>query len=71
MTPDTLPGVLARLSRAEKDIEHLQDFKADKDDVQRLTEEFKYLRSTLQWFMGVVAAALIAGTTLIIQLILG
>lgn len=61
-------GALARLARAEQDIRDIVEHKADKDDVERLAAEFKALRVTLQWFMGVISAALIAGMTLIIQL---
>lgn len=64
-------GILARVGRAELDIQRLVDGKADKDDVQRLAEEFKSLRHTLQWFMGIVATAVIAFFGLIIALIQG
>lgn len=60
-------GIEARLKRAEEDIKELRRYKADSDDVVRLTGEFKALRSTLQWFMGLVTVAIISGGTVIIQ----
>lgn len=64
-------GALARLERAERDIDKLDREKADSDDVQRLTEEFKSLRHTLQWFMGIVTAAVVAFAGLVVALIQG
>jgi hypothetical protein len=41
-------------------VEKLDEKKADVDDVNRLAEEFKSLRRTLQWFMGLVTVAVVA-----------
>ena len=46
----------------------LDEEKADVKDVVRMGDEFKSLRLTLQWFMGVMAAGAIATVVLIIQL---
>lgn len=63
----TTNGFLARLDRAEEDIKELRYHKADLDDVQRLTEEFKSLRRSLQWFMGLVTSSILIGLTIILQ----
>lgn len=60
-------GILARLGRAEEDLREIRKYKADKDDVERLMEEFKALRRTLQWFMGLVTSSIIVGGTVILQ----
>lgn len=64
-------GALAKLDRAVLDIEKLDREKADADDVQRLTDEFRSLRHTLQWFMGIVTAAVVAFAGLVVALIQG
>lgn len=63
-------GFVARLDRAVEDIRELKREKADRDDVERLTEEFKALRKTLQWFMGLITSSVIVGGTVIIQQLL-
>jgi hypothetical protein len=55
--------------RATRRQEHdkLDVEKADAKDVARLADEFKSLRLTLQWFMGIVAVFAITVITLVIQ----
>ncbi len=55
-----------RASRARA-FEKLDVDKADAKDVARLADEFKSLRTTLQWFMGVVATGAIALIVLVVQ----
>jgi hypothetical protein len=64
-------GLMARLERAERDIEKLDAQKADSKDVARLVAEFQSLRKTLQWFMGIVATAVVAFLVLVVQLLAG
>lgn len=63
-------------------VERLDDDKADAKDIARMerhvdefegrmTAEFKSLRGTLQWFMGLVAGAVVALVILIVQLVGG
>jgi Tfp pilus assembly protein PilX len=60
-------GALARLARAEQDIQKLDVEKADAKDVQALARSFDSLRSTLQWFMGIIATAVVAFAAIIVQ----
>jgi hypothetical protein len=46
----------------------LDEEKADAKDVQRLADEFKSLRLTLQWFMGITAASVVAFAAIVVQL---
>lgn len=71
MSPTSNEGVLARLVRAEADIQKLDTEKADAKDVQALAKSFDSLRTTLQWFMGIIATATIAFAVLIVQLLGG
>lgn len=57
-----------RAARREA-LEKLDREKADAKDVQRLAEEFGSLRRTLQWFMGVVATAVIAFAGIVVTLV--
>ena len=50
-------------------IKDLDEAKADAKDVQRLADEFKALRLTLQWFMGITAVAVLAFAGIVVQLI--
>lgn len=49
-------------------MEKLDREKADAKDVARLADEFGSLRRTLQWFMGVVATAVIAFAGIVVTL---
>lgn len=65
-------GTLEGDLRAEREarrraIEKLDTEKADAKDVQRLADEFKALRLTLQWFMGITAAAVLAFASYLLQ----
>jgi hypothetical protein len=55
-----------RVARRD-DVRQLDVEKADAKDVARLADEFKSLRLTLQWFMGIVAVFAITVITLVIQ----
>lgn len=55
-----------RAARREA-LKQLDAEKADAKDVARLADEFKSLRLTLQWFMGIVAAAVVALAVIIVQ----
>jgi len=66
--PETNSGLAVRMTRAEADIQKLDNEKADAKDVQQLARSFDSLRTTLQWFMGIMATAAIAGLVLIAQL---
>jgi hypothetical protein len=59
-----------RATRHRED-EKLDEQKADVKDVQRLADEFKALRLTLQWFMGVTAAAVVAFAAIVVQVLGG
>lgn len=76
--PDSPGTVVYRLDSLQKaieveradrrrDVEKLDVEKADAKDVARLASEFKSLRLTLQWFMGVCATAAVAVIVLILQ----
>lgn len=78
-------GVAARLIRTERDIEKLQDKKADYDDVKALAKivdkkadrselvlfygQVQEVKKILLWFMGIVATALIAGFGVVIGIL--
>lgn len=65
----TLEQALREERDARRESHRLLDVeKADAKDVARLADEFKSLRMTLQWFMGVVAAGAVAFIVLAIQL---
>ncbi len=57
-----------RMQNAEVLIRDLDREKADAKDVARLADEFKSLRLTLQWFMGIVGAGAIALIAVAIQI---
>lgn len=56
-----------RAARREA-MDKLDAEKADAKDVARLAIEFGSLRRTLQWFMGVVATAVIAFAGIVVTL---
>jgi hypothetical protein len=77
--PDSEGTIVWRVQTLERDIaaerearrrsfEKLDVEKADAKDVARLADEFKSLRLTLQWFMGIVAAGAVAFIVLAIQI---
>ena len=66
--PDSEGTLMWRIAEAERRLRDLDTEKADVKDVSRLADEFKSLRLTLQWFMGVVAAGAVAFIVLAIQL---
>lgn len=77
--PDSEATIAWRVSTLEQGLREERDArreshrlldveKADAKDVARLADEFKSLRMTLQWFMGVVAAGAVAFIVLAIQL---
>lgn len=49
-------------------IARLDEDKADAKDMMRLAEAFDGLKKTLQWFIGIVATALVAFAAVIIQI---
>lgn len=55
-----------RQNRREAD-NKLDEDKADAKDVARLAEEFKSLRATLQWFMGIMALAVTTVAAIVVQ----
>jgi hypothetical protein len=67
-------GALEGDLRGERETRHrafekLDEQKADVKDMQRLADEFKALRLTLQWFMGVTAAAVVSFAVVVVQLL--
>jgi hypothetical protein len=71
VNPPTGGELGARLTRAEADIQKLDGEKADAKDVAALAKAFDGLRTTLQWFMGIMATAAVAFAALVIQKLLG
>jgi hypothetical protein len=80
--PDSGATIAWRVGSLEQDLrderqarrenfKQLDEGKAEAKDVQRLADEFKALRLTLQWFMGITAVAVLAFAGIVVQLIGG
>jgi len=63
-------GVMARLIRAERDIERLVDKKADYDDVLSLRAEISEVKRILMWFMGIASVSLVSGFGIVIGILI-
>lgn len=61
---------MARLIRAERDIERLVDKKADYDDVLSLRAEISEVKRILMWFMGIASVSLVSGFGIVIGILI-